>query len=190
MPDEKKEKKEKYIKVKTPEFVVRFPKVFAANDDGKYELTMLFKEGETLDKLKAAAKQVAKNEWGDDIPSDMRSPFRDQGDKKYDGYIPGSLFVKANTRTKPGLVDGNMDPIIDPSEFYDGCLAMATLAAGAYGGDGTTFRPGVKFFLNNIQKTGEGDPLSGRSKPEEDFKPIDGGDKKEDSGDSGGGLFD
>lgn len=182
------------LKVVTPEFRVSFPQVFKAKavnetSEPKYGIVMLFKKGEDLSKLKAAAKQAVKDKWGDDAPKELRSPFKNQGDREYDGYVDGALCVSASSKSKPAVVDGNLDPIIDESEFYPGCYAIASLVASAYGGKGTTFTPGVNFYLQNVQKQRDGDSLSGRSKPEDDFKPIEGAEPSAEAG-SDDGLFD
>ena len=170
--------------VMTPEFRVSFPSVFKpskpkgapAEQEPKYSITMLFKPNEDLGKLKAAVMEAAKEKWGDDIPKGLRSPFRDQGEKEFDGYTDGAIFITATAEQRPGVVDASVQPILDESEFYAGCYARATVRAFAYGGKGTSFKPGVSFGLQNIQKLREGDPLGGRTKPEQDFEPVGGGD--------------
>lgn len=160
-------------KVLTPKFRVSFPTVFvprAAMDGAevKYSITMLFPKDADLSRLKAIAKQAATEKWGDKIPKDLRSPFRDGDTKELDGYA-GMIFVAASSKMKPGLVNGNREPIIDSGEFYAGCYARATVNAYAYDRNGNK---GVAFGLQNIQKLGEGTPFSGRTKPEEDFDAV------------------
>ena len=120
----------------TPEFRVSFPAVFKpkrqkgdATSEPKYGLTMLFPKGADLSKLKAAAQEAVKEKWGDKPPKNLRSPFRDQGEKEYEGYEEGAVFVSASSKQKPGLVDRQRQDIIDETEFYPGCYARATLRA-------------------------------------------------------------
>lgn len=179
--------------VMTPEFRVSFPNVFrpqAPLQEGgtpKYGLTMLFKKGEDLSKLKAAAKAAAEEKWGADQakwPKNLRQPFRDQGEKDFEGYEDGAVFVSATSKQKPGLVDAQVQPILDEAEFYPGCYARATVRAFAYDAAGNR---GVAFGLQNIQKLRDGDPLGGRTKPENDFAPVETADA---GGDDAGSMFD
>ena len=161
--------------IMTPEFRCSFPAVFKArsskSDDGsdgtpKYGITMLFAKDADLSKLKAAAKEAAKEKWGDKIPKNLRSPFRDQGDKELEGYVEGCVFITASSLQKPGLVDRNREDIIDETEFYAGCYARATVRAFAYDKKGNK---GVAFGLNNVQKLRDGESLSGRTRAQDDF---------------------
>lgn len=161
--------------IMTPEFRVSFPVVFkprsATNDNGdagtpKYSITMLFAKDADLSKLKAAAQAAAKEKWGDKIPKNLRSPFRDQGEKELEGYVEGAVFINATSLQKPGLVDRNREDIIDETEFYAGCYARATLRAFAYDKKGNR---GVAFGLNNVQKLRDGESLSGRTRAQDDF---------------------
>jgi hypothetical protein len=38
-------------------------------------------------------------------PKLSRNPFRDQGEKTFEGYVAGAKFINASSNTKPGLVD-------------------------------------------------------------------------------------
>lgn len=158
--------------VKTPKFRTSFVNVFqprAANENAKpkYSLAMLFPEDADLSALKKAAQAAAKEKWGDKIPKNLKSPFLDAGDYEYDGYEPGMTLVRATSIQKPGVVDQKVEPIIEESEFYSGCYARATVRAFAYDNSGNR---GVSFGLQNVQKLGDGDPLGGRTRPEDDFE--------------------
>lgn len=163
----------------TPEFRVSFANCFrpqkpmaGSTNEPKYGLTMLFKKGEDLSKLKAAAEAAVKEKWGANPPKNLRTPFRDAGEKDYDGYEPGAIFVTATSKQKPGLVDADLNDIIDESEFYSGCYARASVRAFAYDANGNR---GVAFGLQNVQKLRDGDPLGGRTRPEDDFEPVGSG---------------
>lgn len=180
------------MSVITPEFRVSFPNLFRPskideNSEPKYSVTMLFKKGEDLKLLKQAAAAAAKEKWGDDVPKDLRSPFRNQGEKDYDGYEEGAIFITCSSKSKPGLVNQKVQPIISEEDFYAGCYARAEVVASAYGGKGTKFKPGVTFYLQNVQKLRDGDPFSGRNKPENVFESVSGGDDVfgDDAGNSG-----
>lgn len=163
-------------KLMTPKFRVSFPNVFrpAAVTEGqepKYSITALFEPGQDLSALKAAATQVTREEWGESPPANLRSPFKDQGEKaKYEGYEPGAICITATSKRRPGVVDVNVVPIIDESDFYPGCYAQMTVVAYTYERKG--IRPGVGFAIQNIQKLADGEPLGGGSRPEDDFEPV------------------
>lgn len=175
----------------TPEFRVSFSNVFrpgkpiaGTSNEGKYGLTGLFKKGEDLSALKAAAEEAITEKWGADKakwPKNLRSPFRDQGEKEFDGYVEGAIFINMTSKQRPGLVDANMNDIIDESEFYSGCYARASINAFAYDNAGNR---GVAFGLNNVQKLRDGEPLGGRTRPEDDFEPV------AEAAGSGNGVFD
>jgi len=173
--------------VMTPEFRVSFPYLFrtqppmpGSTSGPKYGVVMLFKKGENLDALKKDAARAVRDKWGDNPPKNLRSPFRDQGDREGEGYVPGAIFITATSKTKPGVVDRNVQDIIDESEVYAGCYGMATVRAFAYE---SPLNKGVAFGLVNFQKTRDGEPLSGRTKPQDDFKPV------EDAGDTTDDVF-
>lgn len=163
-------------KVITPEFRVSFANVFEATSfedgDPTFGLTMLFDADADLKAMKELAKRAAVDKWGDKIPKDLKSPFRDGAEKPdVDGY-EGKIFVNAKSRQKPGVVDQRVRPILDASEFYSGCYAIASVRAYAYEKKGNR---GVAFGLINVQKVRDGEPFGGgRSKAEDDFRPVEG----------------
>lgn len=169
----------------TPKFRVSFPHVFEASVNAlnttakpKFSIVMLFDKNEDLSELKAILREAAKEKWGNKIPQGLRTPFRDGNEKQYDGY-EDKIFASATSLQRPGLVDDQVQPIIDQSEFYAGCYARATVVAFAYD---TAGNRGVSFGLQNIQKIDDGEPFSGRAKPEDDFTSM--GSKKADGADN------
>ena len=159
-------------KILTPNFRVSFPSVFEPSDyNGKetYSVTMLFDKSTDLTELKAAVKRAAEEKWGKKIPSNLRNPIRDGAEKEHlDGY-DGCFFIRASSKTKPGVVDQNCVEIINPSEFYAGCIARATVVPFAYDQAGNK---GVSFLLSNIQKVADGESFSSRGRASDDFAPV------------------
>jgi len=184
--------KKVYVKVVTPEFRVSFPQVFEPKgvnpgDKLKFSVQMLFQVKETeksrsegravvdIRPLKEAALKIIHEKFGTDRSKwpDLKLPFRDgaeTGKKDQEGYGDGIIFVNASSSNKPGIVDGQKQPIIMPSEFYGGCYARATVNPYYWKYMG---KEGVSFGLQNLQKLRDGDAFSGRSKPEEDFDAIE-----------------
>lgn len=180
----------------TPKFRVSFPKVFEAekNDlNGKmeYSVVALFPKDADLSALKAAAKACMEEKFGKDTaawPENWRNPFRDQKEKTkkkdgvaikgadgkpvlQDGCEAGAIFINLKSTNRPGVVDQNVQPIIDQSEFYSGCWAIAQVRPFYYDQKGNK---GVSFGLQNVQKVADGDPLSGRQRAEDAFVPVAG----------------
>lgn len=182
----------------TPEFRVSYPYVFrpqqpmAGSDPNakpKFSVTMLFPKGADLSVFKKAAEAAVMEKWGAQINdqtlidpknpalgtrgkqflSKLRSPFRDQGEKESEGYVPGAVFMTATSKQKPGLVDGSNNDIINETDFYAGCYARATLRVFTYDAKGNK---GVAFGLQNIQKLRDGESLSGRMKAQDEFEPV------------------
>jgi len=168
----------------TPKFRVSYPSVFKPevnrlSNKEEFSVTALFTKESDLTALKDAAQAAITEKWGPDKtkwPTNLRTPFRDQAERKKEGVLPagheeGAVFLKLKSKTKPGVVDQNVQPIISESEFYPGCWAVASINAYAYDQAGNR---GVAFGLNNLQKVGEGEPLGGKSTPDMDFKPVEG----------------
>lgn len=163
-------------KVITPEFRVSFPSVFQPSafdeQEAKYRITMLFDKGTDLQAMKKLAAEAVTERWPDrnKRPGNLRNPFRDGDVDKpdVDGY-PGHIFVNASSKMKPGVVDCDLQPIIDEEEFYPGCYARASVTAYTYSHKGNN---GVAFGLQNIQKIKDGASFSGRSKAEDDFESL------------------
>lgn len=189
--------------VMTPTFRISYPNVFKAktnelNGKAEYSCVALFPKNADISKLKAAAQAAIEAKWGKEKhkwPTNMKSPFRDQGERaKVDevtgkkflpaGYEDGALFLTLKSDQKPGIVDSNVQEILDPSEIYAGCFCRATIRAYAYDAKGNK---GVAFGLQNIQKVKDGDPLSGRTRATDDFSPIG---EEAAAGGSAANLFD
>jgi hypothetical protein len=180
----------------TPEFRVSYPNVFKPklNDlNGKLEFSLvaLFKKGENLDALKKEAERAVIARWGSDKakwPKNLRSPFRDQGERESDGYEAGAVFMNLKSSQKPGLIDTGNNDIINETDFYAGCYARATLRAYAYPKPGVSGQtPGVAFGLQNVQKLRDGESLSGRMRAQDEFEPV--ADAEVSAGGDAGGLF-
>ena len=159
-------------KILTPVFRVSFPSLFEPSDfDGKskYAVTMLFSSDVDLTELKKAIQDCIKEKWPTKVPPNLWNPLRDGSEKPdLDGY-DGCMFLKASSKTRPGVVDQNCQEIIDSSEIYAGCYARATVVPFAFDVNG---KRGVSFLLSNVQKVDDGDSFSGRSRASDDFQPI------------------
>lgn len=167
----------------TPRARLSFPNLFVAKpamegQPPKYSCVLLFDAAAQATPefaaLKAAARKAAQDKWGDKIPANLRSPFRNGSEKpNLDGY-EGCVFISmsSNAQNRPGLVQQSalgLQKIIEESDLYAGCYVIVSTNAYVYD---TAGNRGVAFGLNNVLKVGEGTPLSKRSNPEQDFAGV------------------
>ena len=193
----------KTVRLITPKFRVSFPQVFVPKaidptQPAKYSIQMLFdkvfenpKDQELWNNMKDALKGAIAAKWPDaaNRPKNIRIPFRDGAEKEgFEGYGADVVFMNASSKDKPGIVDQNKNVITDPSQFYAGCYARATLTVYAYTKVGNN---GISFGLQNLQFMGNGNPFAGRKKASEDFDIIEGVDEIAEGimGDSGEDLL-
>lgn len=174
-------------RILTPEFRVSYPHVFKPNSirgsKPKYSITMLFPKKGDLSTLKEALNCAKANAFGPNKanwPSDLQTPVDDGDKEKYqdkDGYA-GHWVVKASTNEdqKPGVVDQNVQPILNASEFYPGCYARAYVYAYCWEYMG---KRGISFILDHVQKTRDGKSFGGKKPADQVFTPINAGDPME-----------
>ena len=102
-------------------------------------------------------------------PKNLKLPLRD-GDEERAEEAPeyeGMMFLNANSNTKPGIVDKDLNEILDPEEVYSGCWGRASINFYAFDSNGNR---GVGVGLNNIQKLKDGERLgAARASAESDF---------------------
>jgi len=176
-------------RIHSPEGTARFCSILQARQrkdkagkdqgDPKFEITLIFDEDTDLRAMKKAAQEVGIEKFGVKFPEMVKKgkylwPFVDNADMVNDDDEPITGFenpgtkVKFKTKDKPGIVDGDAEPIMDKSEIYDGMRARVSCRPFAYDNESK----GVAFFLINVQKLGDGDRLSGDPAAEDDFKPA------------------
>ena len=166
------------ITIGTKENPVRFSyanvyqPVSVNGSDLKYSVSIIIPKSDkkTIKKIKDAiqkATQENKDKFGGKIPNGLKTPLRDGDvDREDDEAYANSNFINAKSKIKPGLVDGDLNPIIDPTEFYSGCYGRVSLTFYAFNVNGNK---GIAAGLQNIMKTADGEPLGGRSSAEDDF---------------------
>lgn len=179
----------------TPEFRAAFVGLFKAtapkeNPNGakKYSVRAVFMPGTDMSGLKQQAQLAAQEKWGTNIPKTLRSPFRTNAE--LENPIPGVpddaivMTFSANEDRRPGLVDANLQDIIDDSQVYSGAWFRAQVRA--YGYD-TSGNKGVGFGLQNVQKLRDDEPLGkGRLPASKAFTAFGGGSE----GQSASTMFD
>ena len=121
-----------------------------------------YKEGEA--KLKGNGRSVP-------ALSVLKTPLRDgDTERPDDEAYANAYFVNANSATAPGIVDADRQPILDRSEVYSGVYGRASINFYAFNSNGNK---GIACGLNNLQKIRDGEPLGGKSRPEDDFAEED-----------------
>jgi len=152
------------------------PVAVSEGQEPKYSVCLLIPKSdkETLRKIKAAteaAKQAGMSLWGGKIPANLKTPLRDGDEERADQpEYAGMYFMNATSKQKPGIVDKQLNEILDSTEVYSGCFGRASVNFFAFSQKGNK---GVACGLNNIQKLEDGDSLSGRSRAEDDFDTVD-----------------
>lgn len=148
-------------------------------DDPKFSVMLLVPKSDkvTLDKLRAAEKVALENgrssKFGGKIPPNPQSIIHDCDEEDDTEEYPereGCYRLNVSAKTKPGVVDQNVQPILDSTEIYSGCYARVSINAFPYN---TSGNKGVSFGLNHLQKMADGEPLGGRSRAEDDFDEVD-----------------
>ncbi len=150
------------------------PKAMNESSTPKYSISLIIpkKDKKTLDKIKAAIESAIEegktSKWGGKVPKNLKTPLRDGDDEREDDEVyAGAMFVNANSSNKPGIVDEDLNPILDKSEFYSGCYGRASINFYPYDSNGSK---GIACGLYNLQKLEDGERLGGGgSTAEEDF---------------------
>ena len=144
--------------------------------DEKYSVSLIIPKSDkkTISDIKSAIEQAKKDgatKFGGKAPANLKLPLRDGDvDRADDETYKDSYFVNANSKDRPGVVDKNVKAILDQTEFYSGCYGRASITFYAFNQNGSR---GVACYLQNLQKLADGEPLSGRSRAEDDFTTAD-----------------
>lgn len=148
--------------------------------DPKYSTVILIPKTDkvTLRKIKAAqqaALELGKaSKFNGSIPKNWKNTLHD-GDEEADldknPEYEGHYYMTVSNKTKPGVVDQALNPVMDQTEVYSGCYARVSLNAYAFNVSGSK---GVSFGLNHVQKLADGEAFGSFSKAEDDFDVVEG----------------
>lgn len=191
----------------TPEFRVSFPHVFVPktqNNRSFYSIQMLIPKSANIEPLKQAIKEAANAQWPDPNkrPARIENPIKDgdtdimsNGTLRKEKYpeCAGHWVLSATKSAKgkrPGVVDGNVQPILSEELFYAGCYAIAAIHVYAYypTKDNPQKKDGIGFGLEHLQKTRDGEPFTGESRVQDVFGVIENTNTQE--GSSNDSMFD
>jgi hypothetical protein len=142
----------------------------------KYSVSLIIPKSDTgtikaIQDAVEQAKQDGKVKFGGKIPEKLKLPLRD-GDieRSDDEAYANSYFLNANSVEAPHIVDRKVQPILDRNEIYSGCYARVSISLYAFNSNGNK---GIACGLGNIQKIADGEPLGGRTRPEDDFSAYE-----------------
>lgn len=124
----------------------------------KAAIEAAYREGES--KLKGNGKTVPPL-------TAIKTPLRDgDAERPDDPAYASAYFINANSATAPGIVDADLQPILERSEVYSGVYGRASINLYAFNSNGNK---GIACGLNNLQKIRDGEPLGGKTRAEDDF---------------------
>jgi hypothetical protein len=151
------------------------PSAINDSQDKKYSASLIIPKDDkvTINKIKRAieaAKEQGKAKFGGKIPANLKTPLRDGDEERpEDEAYKNAYFINANAKMQPGVIDKAKNKILDKDELYSGCYGLASITFYAFN---TSGNKGIACGLNNIMKTKDGEPLSGRASAEEDFAEV------------------
>lgn len=120
----------------------------------KYSIVLLIRkeDSKTLDRIKAAiaaATEEGKSKlWSGKLPKGLKSPLHDGDLEKDAEEYENKMYIAASSKRKPGIVDENLEDIIDQDEVYSGCWGRAQLRFFPYNNKSA----GIGCSLENLQK--------------------------------------
>ena len=133
------------------------------------------KDTKTLSKIKAAmeeAKAKGQSEkWNGKVPPNLKTPLRD-GDAEHPGEpaYANKYFFNCSAKNRPGVVDAEINPIINPEDVYSGCYGRVNVTFYPYDASGNR---GIAAGLNHVQKLEDGERLGGGVSVEAAFSDED-----------------
>lgn len=151
------------------------PKGAPADQEAKYQVTVLLPKSANLDLLVKAVDDLI----AESVPAATRKtakikkPFIKTEDQprfaEYAEEFP--VMLRMSSKTKPGVVNAQAQPVTDDSEVYGGRWASVSVRPYFY--DHPTGGKGVSLGLQNIQLLEHDDPLGGgRVKAEDEFEAV------------------
>jgi hypothetical protein len=152
-------------------FVHVFEPAETLNGSLKYSASILIPKSDKdtvarFNKAFEETKQANAAFFGGSIPKVLKGGLRDGDTEKDDPIYAGHYFFNANSNEKPGVVDQDVNPIMDKDQFYSGCYGRASITMYPYDASGSK---GIAFGLNNVQKLEDGEKFGGATSAAADF---------------------
>ena len=154
------------------------PRAQQEGGEPKYSVTLLTPKSDTatVAKIKAAQEAATVAKWPTKRPPKLATTLHDgDGVKEKTGEpfgpeCQGHWVMSVSSKNKPGVVDANLNEILDKTAIVSGDYGRVSI--NAYGYDVSGNR-GISFGLNNVQFLEKGEPLGGRTRAEDDFSDND-----------------
>lgn len=152
------------------------PTIPVGSTTPKYSVSLIIPKANTklVEAIRAAidaAIEDGKKLWGGKVPPRIKLPLRDGDAERPDNAeYADSYFLSASSKQKPGIVDKNVQKIIDTSEFYSGVYCNANVNFFPFDKAGNK---GVGCGLNHLQKVRDGEALGGRGDAEDEFEALE-----------------
>ena len=152
------------------------------NADPKFSVTVLVPKSNTAAKalidqaINQAIADGISNVWGGKQPAQLDICVHD-GDgvrpsdgEPYGAECKGMWVFTAGCKAErpPFVVDGNVQPIIDPTQVYSG--AWGNISVGFFPYNNT--KKGIGCGLNGVQKVRDDTPLGSTVTAQDAFKPV------------------
>ena len=157
------------------------PKAINGGEE-KYSVSCIIPKSDkkTLTKIhkaiEAAKEAGLSKRFGGKIPPNICLPLRDGDiDRPDDEAYAGAMFVNANAKDAPQIVDRKVQPILDPMECGSGDYCNVSVNFFAYNANGNK---GIGAGLGNIQLIKNGERLSGRASASSDFTEVEDDDEE------------
>lgn len=156
------------------------PSASFEGQEPKYSTVILVPKSDkdTIAKIEAAQKEALENgkssKFNGKIPANWKNTFRDgdeEADLEKNPEYEGCMFMNVSSKQRPGIVDAELNPVMEADQVYSGVYARVSINAFAFN---TSGNKGVSFGLNNVMVLGKGDRLSGGATAEQDFADLAG----------------
>lgn len=157
------------------------PQARPGQGEAKYGVTVLVPKTNAQAKtqmdqaIAAAVEQGVGKSWGGVRPPQPSICVHDgDGPRPSDGQpfgeeCRGCWVFTASSKQPPFVVDAQVQNIIDPTLVYSGMWGNVNVSFFPYNSNG---KKGIGCGLNGVQKTRDGEPLSGRVTAQEAFQPV------------------
>ena len=151
---------------------------FKDGQDAKFSICLLIPKEDkaTIKKIQAAIDEAVQDgiasKWGGKKPANLKLPLRDGDIERAEeaSEYEDMYFLNANSNQKPGIVDKDLNEILDPDEVYSGCWGRASINFYAFNTNGNR---GIACGLDGVQKIRDGEPLGSRCNVNVDFADDD-----------------
>lgn len=153
------------------------PRENSNNGKEEYSLQLIIPKSEkaAVKKLRTAIDAVIEAKWGDDVPKKLWDPLIDaeakfdEDGKSLPDYLEGCYIMNVKNVRRPGVVDKNLQEVLDATEFQSGDYARVSLNLYAF----DNVLRGVGASLQNVQVIKKGEPLGSQTRASDDFEAFE-----------------